>query len=298
MEIPLDVEVDNKQAKQIMKTLSMPIGRQPMHKKTVSKAFSHMTDSTVSSSMTDRYAEEPVALTWGEGCEITYEHTKIFEKCNKYEKDKQKIHFDWIASNYEGMYTRMGYPDPEKVAKFVHKIAKKNEIKPEDAKIIDFGCGTGLIGKHLAKSGYKKIVGLDISPNMLEECSNSGVYSELHEHEIGEDPNNLPCSMRNQFDFCVCTGLINNNYMDYLLFEEMLLSVKKGGYVVFAARYSFMGKYWYDKIIKEMHENGRWKLVATDTHFKYDKLECVSIGRFSKTPSKVYVFQKTQEELN
>ena len=63
---------------------------------------------------------------------------------------------------------------------------------PDNINIIDFGCGTGLIGKYLAKSGYKNIVGLDISPNMLEECSNSGVYSELHEHEIGEDPNNLP----------------------------------------------------------------------------------------------------------
>lgn len=40
--------------------------------------------------------------------------------------------------------------------------------------------------------------------------------------------------------------------MDYLLFEEMLLSIKKGGYVVFAARFSYMGLYWYDQVIKEM----------------------------------------------
>ena len=88
MEIPFDVEVDNKDAKKIMKALSLPIGMQPMHKKTVSKISSHISDSTVSSSQTDRYAEEPVALTWGEGCELTTEHTKIFEKCNKYEKNK------------------------------------------------------------------------------------------------------------------------------------------------------------------------------------------------------------------
>lgn len=85
--------------------------------------------------------------------------------------------------------------------------------------------------------------------------------------------------------------------MDYLLFEEMLLSVKKGGYMIFAARFSYMGHYWYDPIIKELHESGRWNLVATDTFFKYDKLAEVSIGRFSKTPAKVFVFQKTQEEL-
>lgn len=136
---------------------------------------------------------------------------------------------------------------------------------------------------------------------MLEEASVKGVYSELHEHTLGDVPNgpdSFPQEFKNKFDFCVCAGLINNNHMEYTLFEEMLLSVKKGGYVVFAARFSFMGLYWYDKVIKEMAENMRWKLIATDTFFKYDMLDCVSVGRFSRTPCKVFVFQKIQDELN
>lgn len=59
-----------------------------------------------------------------------------------------------------------------------------------------------------------------------------------------------------------------------------------------------MGKYWYDAVLKEMTENGRWKPVAVETFFKYDKLDQISIGRFSKTPCKLFVFQKTQDELN
>ena len=65
-------------------------------------------------------------------------------------------------------------------------------MDPKDVSILDLGCGIGLIGKYLAPNGYKNIVGLDISPNMLEECSNSGVYKELHEHTLGDDPNDLP----------------------------------------------------------------------------------------------------------
>jgi len=126
---------------------------------------------------------------------------------------------------------------------------------------------------------------------MLEEASNKGVYSELHEHTLGEDPNSLPDQFKNKFDYVVASGLINNNHMDYLLFEEMLLSVKKGGLIIFATRFSYMGMLWYDKIIKEIHEAGRWKLIATDSFFKYDKLD-ESYGRFSKTPSKVFVFEK------
>lgn len=78
----------------------------------------------------------------------------------------------------------------------------------------------------------------------------------------------------------------------------MLMSVKKGGYAVFAARFSYMGHYWYDQVVKDMHESGRWNLLATETFFKYDQLEEVSIGRFSKTPCKVFVFQKTQDQMN
>lgn len=126
---------------------------------------------------------------------------------------------------------------------------------------------------------------------MLEEASQKGVYSELTEHTLGEDPNTLPAQYKNKFDYVVASGLINNNHMDYLLFEEMLLSVKKGGFIIFATRFSYMGKYWYDSIIKEIHNNGRWKLKATDTFFKYDQLD-KSVGRFSKTPSKVFVFEK------
>merc|ERR1712066_697262 len=106
---------------------------------------------------------------------------------------------------------------------------------------------------------------------MLEEAANKGVYKELDEHTLG-NPEEFPEKFKNKFDFVTCAGLINNNHMDYLLFEEMLLSVKKGGFVVFAARFSYMGKYWYDSVIKEMHDSGRWTLLATETFFKYDKL--------------------------
>jgi len=157
-------------------------------------------------------------------------------------------------------------------------------------------CGTGLVGKYLSESGFKNIYGLDISPNMLEEASCKGVYKELDEHTLG-DPESFPEKFKNQFDFVTCAGLINNNHMDYLLFEEMLLSCKQGGYIVFAARFSYMGKYWYDDVIQELHNSLRWKLIGTETFFKYDQLEEISIGRFSKTPCKVFIFQKLQEDI-
>lgn len=196
------------------------------------------------------YGEQPERLDWTVHY-LTDKHVRMYETCNKYRKEQVREHFDYVADNYEGMYLRMGYPDPKFVANFVAKIAKKENMSVADAKVIDFACGSGLIGKYLGETGFKNIVGLDVSPNMLEVASNKCAYSELHEHELGE-PEEFPIQFKNKFDFVTCAGLINNNHMDYLLFEEMLLSIKKGGYAVFAARFSYMGLYWYDQIIKEM----------------------------------------------
>lgn len=251
--------------------------------------------TVASSTCTERYDEEADRLDW-QVDHLTDAHVKMYELCNKYKKEHAQKHFDHIASNYEGMYLRMGYPDPKYVANFANRFAKKNGLNPAEASVIDFGCGTGLVGQYMSEFGFKNMIGLDVSPQMLEECSNKGVYKELFEQELG-NTDEFPKNFKNKFDIVTCAGLINNNHMDYLLFEEMMLSVKQGGLIVFAARFSFMGKYWYDDVIRKLSEDGRWKLLATETFFKYDKLEQVSIGRFSRTPVKVFVFQKTQENI-
>lgn len=68
---------------------------------------------------------EPSRLDWGVPT-LTDQHVNMFQKCNKYKKEDAATHFDYIASNYEGMYLRMGYPDPKYVANFANKFAKKN----------------------------------------------------------------------------------------------------------------------------------------------------------------------------
>lgn len=95
----------------------------------------------------------------------------------------------------------------------------------------------------------------------------------------------------------VCAGLINNNHLDYKLFEEMIFAMKKGGYAVFAARFSYMGNFWYNDVLQEMEDDRRLKLLKEVDFFKYDKL-VESVGRFAKTPCKVYVYQNLCDDIN
>jgi predicted TPR repeat methyltransferase len=48
------------------------------------------------------------------------------------------------------------------------------------APILDFGCGTGLMGEALAEAGYAAVHGTDISEGMLAVARAKGVYAALH----------------------------------------------------------------------------------------------------------------------
>ena len=100
---------------------------------------------------------------------------------------------------------------------------------------------------------------------------------------------------RNKYDFVVASGLINNNYIDDKIFQQMLICCKNQGYIIFAARYSFLGDYWYSDHVAKLEKQGRIKAVEDEAFFKYDQL-LEACGKFSKTPSKVYVYQKTEED--
>ena len=87
---------------------------------------------------------------------------------NKFEKAKLQEQYNRVAANYEAIYQRAGYQDPEKCAKLVDEITQREEMSRGDVEILDFGCGTGFVGQCLNDLGYRNISGLDISENMLE----------------------------------------------------------------------------------------------------------------------------------
>merc|ERR1711964_327653 len=97
----------------------------------------------------------------------------------------------------------------------------------------------------------------------------------------------FPIHLRKKYDFVAAAGLVINNYMDETLFEEMLLSLKNGGIMVFTARFSYLGNYWYDAKLEALEKLGRIKALGCEEFFKYTNLK-QSVGKFHKTPVKVF----------
>lgn len=78
-----------------------------------------------------------------------------------------------FSQGYEDKLTCLGYRTPALMADFCAK-----EL-PGQGRVLDLGCGTGLLGKALHQRGLQaSLVGLDLSPSMLEQVPD-GVYAEL-----------------------------------------------------------------------------------------------------------------------
>lgn len=73
--------------------------------------------------------------------------------------------YDSWTESYNEDIGKEKYTAPEIVSNYVVKHVGPQRII--SAAILDAGCGTGLVGQHLAKSGATYLDGIDLSPGML-----------------------------------------------------------------------------------------------------------------------------------
>lgn len=86
--------------------------------------------------------------------------------------------FDDFADHFDRALLDLGYVAPERIARLLH-------VHHADAadRVLDLGCGTGLMGEKLAQPG-RRIDGVDLSPRMLALARERGTYQALHEEEM------------------------------------------------------------------------------------------------------------------
>lgn len=109
--------------------------------------------------------------------------------------DKAALYAQW-ASSYDDDLHQEGYQAP------AHAVQLLAKIVPTDANIIEFGCGTGLVGELLAQKQYERLVGLDIAPAMLEKARQRNCYKSLREHDLTQALND---DIR--YDAGICVGV-------------------------------------------------------------------------------------------
>ena len=101
----------------------------------------------------------------------------------------RKFYDDWADSYDEEFAEAVNYCYPSVVAECFGRHST-----PSDSPVADLGCGTGLVGMSLRRTGVD-LDGFDISTGMLAQAARKKVYRDLH-----------------IADFTRCEGLPRNCY--------------------------------------------------------------------------------------
>jgi SAM-dependent methyltransferase len=102
-------------------------------------------------------------------------------------------------------------------------------------KILDIGCGTSRHAIELTKRGYK-VIGVDLSENMLEKAREKAAEQKLNIHFEQQDARDLP--YQEEFDCAImlCEGgfsLMETDEMNFAILQSAFNTLKSGGMFVF-----------------------------------------------------------------
>ena len=123
-------------------------------------------------------------------------------------------------------------------------------VKNKAAKIIDVGCGTGLVGAELEKIGFSNYSGIDLSEEMLTIAKRRN-YCHL---DVGSLNDALPFA-DNEYDAALCVGVFTHGHVGAERLIELIRIVKSGGIICFTVNEGVYSSSGFDEKIKELESN-------------------------------------------
>ena len=172
--------------------------------------------------------------------------------------------YDSWAEDYERRVSSWGYITPAVVAWFLGRY-----VTPEDGTVLDAGAGTGLMGLVLAPLGYRDLIGIDVSRDMLEYAREKGVYRDLRQMELGGRLD-LPSDA---FAVVVAAGVFAAGHAPPESFDDLIRVTKPGGYVIFSVRTDVYLEGGFKEKQEALQREERWQLVETSEPFAHLRFE-------------------------
>ena len=94
---------------------------------------------------------------------------------------------------------------------------------------MDLGCGMGWFSEIMVKEGFKPVVGIDASQEMLDRAP-EGLYKEKIKIVLGKDT--IPDKYNNTADLMLASGILMPSHVPSSVFYDAWKMLKTGGYLV------------------------------------------------------------------
>ena len=162
-----------------------------------------------------------------------------------------KYYQNWTNNNkYNKDMIDWNYSAPQETVSILKKYALN-----KNSKILDAGCGTGLVGIELKKYGYSNIDGVDFSQNMLDLVP-QGIYKKIEKVDL----NKLLKFKNNTYDVVMCVGTFTYGHVMPKALDELIRITKNKGLICFTINEGIYEEYGFDNKIKELSSNKSWNV--------------------------------------
>jgi len=180
-------------------------------------------------------------------------HPTVFSALHTNSKEELgELYQSWARRYDADVLNKIGY-----IGHIVSTELLLRHLPETDARILDAGCGTGLVGEILKCKGFDDVVGIDFSPSMLDQAAEKGVYRSLELADLTQDF----AFDDNAFDAIICAGTFTCGHIGPDALIEMVRVCKIGGYISFTVREHEWDGAPYAEIIAKLKQDGRWRCV-------------------------------------
>ena len=193
---------------------------------------------------------------------MVMKHTKnmistIYDTLNASNLDElEDIYKNW-ASDYEYDVIQLaGY-----VGHLITSDLLLKNLKNNKARILDAGCGTGLVGEILSKNNFKNIEGVDFSEEMLSIANQKNIYKSLNLFDLTKKL----AYNDNSFDAIICAGTFTCGHVGPESLIEMLRITKEGGFICFTVRKQEWEAAPYMQILDKLVNSNSLKKIVHNT---------------------------------
>ena len=179
----------------------------------------------------------------------------VFDKLDIYKlktsKELLQYYQGWADNNkYNKDMVDWNYTAPQETVSILKKYAFNKNFK-----ILDAGCGTGLVGIELKKYGYSNIEGVDFSQSMLNLVP-QGIYKKIEKIDL-----NKPLKFKdNMYDVLICVGTFTYGHVKPKALDELIRITKNRGLICFTINEGIYEEYGFDKKIKELSDSKSWNV--------------------------------------
>ena len=163
----------------------------------------------------------------------------------------KSVYADWADTYDEDNDHKLGTVSQPTTVSMLARHAPNLSIN-----ILDVGCGTGLVGHHLAKTGFTTFDGCDPSIEMMQ-LARRHRYRDLRKLHPGQP---FPFESES-YDAALCVGVFTHEHLGPGGFDELLRVTKAGGLICFTVNEGVWESGGFDTAIPDLEVEGRWCIL-------------------------------------